>query len=159
MTSEAPILIAYDGSDPARQCISEAAELFKSRPIVVMTVWEPGLAYAISTPASPLDGLSPGTVDVETAQEADEAIHGRAERIAKGGADLARSAGLQAEAIAVAEATGVPNAITDQAEEIGAAAIVIGSRGLSGLRARLEGSTSSRVVKHARCPVLLVHRD
>lgn len=159
MTGEAPILIAYDGSDPERQCISEAAELFESRPIVVMTVWEPGLGYTISSPASPLDGLSPGTVDVATAQEVDEAVHGRAEQIAKDGADLARSAGLQAEAVAVAEATGVSSAITDQAEEIGAAAIVIGSRGSSGLRARLEGSTSSRVVKHARCPVLLVHRD
>lgn len=159
MMSEAPILIAYDGSDPARQCISEAAKLFRSRPIVVMTVWEPGLAYAISVPASSLDGLSPGVVDVEAAQETDEAISGRAERIANDGAELARSAGLQAEAIAVAEAAGVSNAITDRAEEIDAAAIVIGSRGLGGLRARLEGSTSSRVLKHARCPVLLVHHD
>lgn len=159
MTTEAPILIAYDGSEPARQCISEAARLFKSRPIVVMTVWEPGLAYTISAPASPLDGLSPGVVDVETAQETDEAISGRAAQIANDGAELARSAGLQAEAIAVADATGVSNAITGQAEEIDAAAIVIGSRGLSGLRARLEGRVSSGVLKHARCPVLLVHHD
>lgn len=110
MMSEAPILIAYDGSDPARQCISEAAKLFKSRPCVVMTVWEPGLAYAISVPASSLDGLSPGVVDVEAAQETDEAISGRAERIANDGAELARSAGLR----------GVSNAITDRAEEIDA---------------------------------------
>lgn len=157
MTAEAPVLIAYDGSDSARRCISEAAELFGSRRVVVMTVWEPGLAYAIAMPTSPLGGLSPATVDVGVTREADEELQERAERIARDGADLARAAGLEAEAIAVAEATRVSDAITDQARETGAAAIVIGSRGLSGLRARMEGSTSGTVLKHAPCPVLVVH--
>lgn len=159
MTPEAPILIAYDGSNAARDSINKAAELFASRPIVVMTVWEPGLAAAMATPMPPLGGLTPGTVDIEAAREADEQLQGRAERIARDGADLARAAGLDAEAIAVAEATRVSDAITDQAREAGAAAIVIGSRGLSGLRARMEGSTSSAVLKNAPCPVLVVHPD
>jgi nucleotide-binding universal stress UspA family protein len=45
------------------------------------------------------------------------------------------------------------------ARQRGVAAIVIGSRGLTGLRARVEGSVSSGVVKHAACPVLVVHDD
>jgi len=159
MTAEAPILIAYDGSDAAQRAISKAAELFASRKIVVMTVWEPGLASAMAMPTSSLGGLAPGTVDIEAAREADEQVQGRAERIARDGADLARAAGLDAEAIAVPEATRVSDAITDQAREAGAAAIVVGSRGLSGLRARMEGSTSSAVVKNAPCPVLVVHHD
>ena len=57
----------------------------------------------------------------------------------------------------MAEGPRVAEAITDQAQEIGAAAIVVGSRGLSGLRARMEGSTSNAVLKHAPCPVLVVH--
>jgi nucleotide-binding universal stress UspA family protein len=36
---------------------------------------------------------------------------------------------------------------------------VVGSRGLTGLRARLEGSTSNAVLKHAPCPVVVVHDD
>jgi nucleotide-binding universal stress UspA family protein len=49
--------------------------------------------------------------------------------------------------------------MVDLAREREAAAIVIGSRGLSGLRAKLEGSTSSAVLKHSSCPVVVVHDD
>jgi hypothetical protein len=41
---EAPVLIAYDGSDVSRAAVRRAAELFGGRPAVVATVWEPGLA-------------------------------------------------------------------------------------------------------------------
>src|SRR5215216_4873861 len=43
-------------------------------------------------------------------------------------------------------------------EEIGAELIVIGSRGLGGVRRALMGSVSDSVVRHAHCPVLLVRR-
>ncbi len=159
MTAEAPVLIAYDGSDSARRCVSEAAELFGSRRVVVVTVWEPGLAYAAAMPMSGLESDAGPVIDVEAAREADDELQARAERIARDGAELARSAGLQAEALAVPEEARVADAIAEQAREIGAAAIVVGSRGLSGLRARMEGSTSSAVLKHAPCPVLVVHHD
>jgi nucleotide-binding universal stress UspA family protein len=48
--------------------------------------------------------------------------------------------------------------ITALAEEIGAGLIVIGSRGLGGLRRALLGSVSSSVVQHAHCPVMVVRR-
>ena len=153
----APILIAYDGSDPARHCIDEAARLLAR--VVVITAWEPGLAYATAMPMSDLGGLSTPAVDLGAAREAEEAMQERAERVADEGAELARSAGFEAEAIAVGEAVQVPDAILDKAREIGAAAIVIGSRGLSGLQARMQGSTSSAVLKDAPCPVLVVHQD
>jgi nucleotide-binding universal stress UspA family protein len=159
MTTDAPILFAYDGSDSARGCVSEIAELFGSRPVVVLTVWESGLAYAAAMPVSGME-LAPAPVtDVEAAREADHELKAGAERIARDGAELARSAGLRAEAVAVRDETRVAEAIGDQAREIGAAAIVVGSRGLSGLRARMEGSTSSAVLKHAPCPVLVIHHD
>jgi nucleotide-binding universal stress UspA family protein len=45
------------------------------------------------------------------------------------------------------------------AEDIGAGLIVIGSRGLGGLRRALMGSVSDSVVRHAHCPVLVVRLE
>jgi len=45
------------------------------------------------------------------------------------------------------------------AEELGAGLIVIGSRGLGGIRRALMGSVSDSVVRHAHCPVLVVRKE
>ena len=42
------------------------------------------------------------------------------------------------------------------AEDIEAGLLVMGSRGLEGIRSALMGSVSEAVVKHAHCPVLVV---
>ena len=46
--------------------------------------------------------------------------------------------------------------ITGLAEELGADLIVIGSRGLSGMKRLVMGSVSESVVRHAHCPVLVM---
>lgn len=48
--------------------------------------------------------------------------------------------------------------IVKVAEEIRAGLIVMGSRGLGGVRRTLMGSVSDAVVRHAHCPVLIVRR-
>lgn len=50
-------------------------------------------------------------------------------------------------------------AIVHLAEDIGAGLIVMGSRGLGGLRRALMGSVSDSVVRHAHCPVLVVRPE
>jgi nucleotide-binding universal stress UspA family protein len=45
------------------------------------------------------------------------------------------------------------------AEDIGAGLIVMGSRGLGGVRRALMGSVSDSVVRHAHCPVLIVRPE
>jgi nucleotide-binding universal stress UspA family protein len=65
--------------------------------------------------------------------------------------------GLDAEPLAMVDVGDIARTIVEVARERGAAAIVVGSRGLSGLRARFEGSTSKGVVKHSPCPVVVVH--
>jgi nucleotide-binding universal stress UspA family protein len=45
------------------------------------------------------------------------------------------------------------------AEELGADLIVMGSRGLGGVRRALMGSVSDSVVRHAHCPVLVVRQE
>ncbi|MGZ4418733.1 MAG: universal stress protein [Gaiellaceae bacterium] len=159
MNAPAPILIAYDGSDTARRAVQETAELFGSRRALVVTVWEPGLAYEVSAMTADSTGLGPVPMDPVAAQEVDDASQAHADRVAEQGTDLAKSLGLQAEPLAVADEGNVADAIVQLARERGVAAIVVGSRGLSGLRARLEGSTSNAVAKHASCPVVLVHDD
>jgi nucleotide-binding universal stress UspA family protein len=54
-------------------------------------------------------------------------------------------------------AAGRPEAeIVTLAEEIGAGLIVMGSRGVGGVRRALMGSVSDSVLRHAHCPVLMV---
>jgi nucleotide-binding universal stress UspA family protein len=56
------------------------------------------------------------------------------------------------------EANGpVWNTVKETADRNDAAVIVMGSRGLTGLRSMLLGSVSSAFVHHADRPVLVVH--
>ena len=45
------------------------------------------------------------------------------------------------------------------AEELGAGLIVMGRRGLGGVRRALMGSVSDSVVRHAHCPVLVIRQE
>jgi nucleotide-binding universal stress UspA family protein len=152
---EGPTLIAFDGSAAARQAVAAAAALLKPRATLVVSVWEPALAYAAAAP--PPDVAMTPAIDPSTALEVDNTLRGHAERVAAEGAELARSLGLDAEPLAIADVHDIARTIVDVAGEHNAATIVVGSRGLSGLRARFEGSTSKGVVKHAQCPVIVVH--
>lgn len=159
MNAAAPVLIGYDGSDAARRAVRDTAELFGSRPALVVTAWDPSLPYETAA-MSPGVQEMPSPIDVEMAQVGEDRLRDQADRIAHDGAELAKSLGLQAEALVVADERGnVALAIVELARERDVAAIVVGSRGLSGLRARLEGSTSRAVLKHSECPVVVVHED
>ena len=152
-----PVMIAYDGSDAAKQAIAAAAELFGGRRAYVITIWEPGLAYAMSDLEPTGPELSPIPMDIRGTQELEDELQVHARRTAAEGAELARAAGLDCEALVVADRVSIAEALVEVARKQSVAAIVVGSRGLSGLRARLEGSTSSAVLKHAACPVVVVH--
>jgi nucleotide-binding universal stress UspA family protein len=79
-------------------------------------------------------------------------------RVADAGARLAREAGLEAEPLA-AEANGpVWKTIVEIADHLDAAAIVMGSRGLTAVRSVLLSSVSSGVLRHADRPTLVIRR-
>ena len=77
--------------------------------------------------------------------------------LAQHGAELAREAGFEAEALAVADDADMPVAetIVNVAREQGAAAIVIGAHGHSRLSEVVLGSTSRDVIRRAPCPVVI----
>ena len=83
------MLIAYDGSDPAKQAISAAAELFAGRPAYVVTIWEPGLAYAMADLEPTGPELSPIPMDIQGSQELEDDLQVHARRTAAEGAELA----------------------------------------------------------------------
>ena len=151
------VIVAYDGSAPAREAIVAAAKLLRGCRILVVTVWEEGLAY-MAPPAAPGEGLMmTEPVDPEVAHGVDVALHNDAEQVARKGAEMAGSLGLEAEPLSLPDARNVADTLLDLVREQRAAAIVVGSRGLRGIRARLEGSTSKGLLAHAPCPVLVVH--
>ena len=160
MAALSPIVIAYDGSTAARSAVRQAGLLFAPRAAIVLTVWEPGLAEFMLMPGAGGMGSMMMPYDPSTIREVDRAAEDHAHDIAEDGAELARSGGLVAEALAVRDATDTVDALVGAADEHDAAAIVVGSRGLKGLKSKLLGSTSAGVLKRSSRPVVVVrHPD
>jgi nucleotide-binding universal stress UspA family protein len=116
-----------------------------------LTVWQPisGLASVTWSGATVMPNFT------ELDHVASEDGQGRAEE----GVNLARESGLEAEPLAVEADGPIWETIIETADRRQAAVIVMGSRGLTGLRSMLLGSVSSTVVHHAHRPTLVVHRD
>jgi nucleotide-binding universal stress UspA family protein len=143
------ILIAYDGSPDAEAAIEHAAEMFKGQSATVFTVWERFIDVVTRAGA----GLPVGEIDYEAL---DRGYEEQARRRAEEGAERAGQAGLDAQArVGVREHT-IAATILAEADELGADAIVLGTRGLTGLKSLLLGSVSHAVVQHAHVPVMVV---
>ena len=155
----APVLIAYDGSDVSRAAVRHAAELFAGRPAVVATVWEPGMAAASSVGFSDPMGVATPLPDPDTVKAVDRLQSEHASDVAGAGAEFARSLGLAAEPHAVPDELDVADTLIGIAQERGAAVVVVGSHGISGLRSRLLGSVSRKLIEHCDRPVLVIRDE
>jgi nucleotide-binding universal stress UspA family protein len=143
------ILICYDGSPDSQTAIDQAGKLLGAKPATVLTVWVPFIEVIARTGAGL--GFTPGFDDTDI----DAASEANAKTRADEGAERARSAGLDAQSRTRAQTTTVAEAIIAEAAEIEASAIVIGTRGLTGLKSVLLGSVSHAVLQHADLPVIV----
>jgi nucleotide-binding universal stress UspA family protein len=150
-----PVVLAYDGSAEAQHALREAVALFGHRPLIVASVWEPGLAMVAMMPPAgePSMGYLP---DPEEVAAIDQVQSGHADDVAEAGARLARELGATAEALSMPDSANVADTLIAIAEERDARAIVVGSRGLGGIKARVLGSTSRKLLHDTHRPVLVV---
>jgi nucleotide-binding universal stress UspA family protein len=141
---EKPVLIAYDGSDHAKQAIEQAgAELRMPRKAVVVAAYEP-------LEALPFWGRPAAIVPDELIEQAGE----EATKTAAEGAELANSAGFDASP-SVHEDDRAWKAILAAAADAGAGIIVLGSHGRGALGSALLGSVATSVAHHADLPVMI----
>jgi nucleotide-binding universal stress UspA family protein len=143
------ILVATDGSEEAKLALSTAADLAKS------TNSELHIAYVFPTA---VQRPFPNPI---TARPAEVLEHELEEAMNQAQSFLDREVGqVKDEGVEVADThltRGRPDTeLVHLSEEVDAGLIVMGSRGLGGVRRALMGSVSDSVVRHAHCPVLVV---
>lgn len=139
------ILVAVDGSPFAEKALSYAADLTKkygARLTIIHVVLR--RFYAV-TPSEA--GVLATTVFVKEMETEGEQIIRKAE-------DYAKQQGIKCECKIV---QGVPaDEIVKCAHAEGSDLIVVGSRGLTEVRAFLLGSVSDKICHHAKCATLVV---
>ena len=139
------VLLATDGSKKADLAGRSAAELADETGSEL---------HVVHVLALPIDTQDPSSFQPEVRRQLEKRMRERLEEpvstIEAQGGEVAGSH-LRA---------GRPDAeIIDQAEQIVAGLVVMGSRGRGGIRRALMGSVSDSVVRHAHCPVLVVRPE
>ena len=145
------ILIAYDGSEGAKVAIAGAGKLLAGASATVLSVWEPFSDVVARTSAGL--SLSPGVAETE---ELDNAYEQQAQKLAGEGVELASQAGLKAEGRTRTRRGTIAEAILTEAAELDVDAIVMGTRGLTGIKSIVLGSVSQAVLHHSKRPVIIV---
>lgn len=152
MSSDGPVLFAFDGSDGARRAIAEGAARLSGRVGLVVSVWSSMERSA---------GLGRLAVPDSVTREAIDRLDASAEQAAAAltaeGVEQLTAAGWAAQAVTRSTTTNVWAALLAVAAEHDVSTIVAGSRGLSGLKAAVLGSVSSGLVHNSTVPVLLVN--
>jgi nucleotide-binding universal stress UspA family protein len=153
-TLQGPALLCFDGSADAEVAIAQSGVLLAPRSAVVVTVWEPVRTWAPHDPATIISAPLARIASKELGLDglAADAAHETVGR----GVKLALGAGLDAQGRVGNGKTW--RAICDIGDELDAALIVLGARGLSRVQSALLGSVSASVSVHAGRPVLIVPR-
>jgi nucleotide-binding universal stress UspA family protein len=151
------ILLATDGSEEATLAAQTAVDLADKTNSELHAVYVGELDYGHPS-YDPSYDPSFAVTDYEYMQQIQENLEQEARKALDAEVERVKAAGGR-----VVEAhlsMGSPDAeIVKLADDIGAGLIVLGSRGLGGIRRALIGSVSDSVVRHAHCPVLVVREE
>jgi nucleotide-binding universal stress UspA family protein len=157
--SAGPIVIGYDGSAASERALRDAGSLFPGHRALIVVVWEPEAAYLMSVPMPSHALMSPTAaavpVDFRVVTQIEHSLYEGAQRLAECGVQRATEAGLEAEAMVVADETSVAAALMRLASERDAPVLIVGAHGHRALRDRLLGSTTRTVTQKSPCPVLV----
>ena len=145
-------LIAYDGSEDADGAIRAAGRLLPGAEALVLHVRGEPLTFERLRLAR---AALPDSVIGSAAEKYERAAADEAASVAERGLAIARDAGLEADA-RVRDAASAWRGVCDAAAERSSDVVVSGSRGQGGLSRAYLGSTSTSIVHHAPCPVLVV---
>jgi nucleotide-binding universal stress UspA family protein len=145
------ILVAVDGSKPSldasEQAISLAAKY--EADLIAVHVVSPGVRYDyledVITPGLPASLKEVIVLAVENGQKYLDEVKQKASE-----------SKLEVQTEVLIGATSVVKEIVEYAAEHKIDLIVIGTRGISGIKRMLLGSTASGVLSYAHCPVLIV---
>jgi nucleotide-binding universal stress UspA family protein len=141
------VLVPLDGTSFAHAVLAHARTLagaFDGRL---------SLLRVLTLPSPALDGVMPAAI-VFTPEDAASVQEHAEQDLARAAADV-RSAGVRVET-ATTTAASAANGILDWAERHGVGLIALATHGRTGLDRMLVGSVADKVVRGARCPVLVV---
>jgi nucleotide-binding universal stress UspA family protein len=147
------ILICYDGSANAQEAIDRAGLLMAGGEATVLVIWETVLETMTRVGSV---GMGFGMLGPYGDDGADAAIKKGAVDTAAEGVQRAVAAGLVAQPRIVNRTDDIAAVILAEASELDADVIVLGTRGLGGVKSVMLGSVSHAVLHHADRPVLVV---
>jgi nucleotide-binding universal stress UspA family protein len=147
------ILIAYDGSVDAQAAIDRAAQLMPGSAATVLVIWETMLETMTRSGSL---GMGIGMVGFNGEDRADAAIEKATRASAAEGVQRAAAAGLVAQPRIAKRDGDIAAVILEVAADVDADVIVLGTRGLGGVKSLMLGSVSHAVLHHADRSVLVV---
>lgn len=143
------IVVGTDGSSTADRAVDAAGDLARisGAQVEVVTAYRPVRAAMKAGDNASGGALAPSSLGDDGRSAAEEVVRRARERLECNGVVVHSAARLGEPA----------DALLAVAEEHDADLLVIGNRGLSGVRHYLLGTVADRVAHHAPCSVYIVH--
>jgi nucleotide-binding universal stress UspA family protein len=143
------ILLATDGSEDAQLAAKTALDLSEKLDSELHVVYVEPMPERHASRLTRFRFELPSDVVQSVEEDAKSKLEEQVQKIEQAGGKVAQAH----------PRVGLPDAeIVTLAEELGVGLIVMGSRGLGGIRRAVMGSISDSVVRHAHCPVLIVRQ-
>ena len=143
------ILVATDFSEAAQHAVDYAVDLAQHFEAEVIVLHAYNVEVPIASPMMSGGYVLPDGFFEEIGKQARLQVESQAKKIVE--------QGVRATGIALDEPAAL--AITEEAKQRGVDMIVMGTRGLTGLKHVALGSVADKVVRMAPCPVLTIAED